>query len=101
MRSAAVEAIQAMRSRVRGRREGNVGLAVVWSELAAVPERLSIANARSWVEWKRRSGFFSRHLRTIFSNGKLIFAFISLNSGGSSFSIAVIVSAIVSRRNAR
>ena len=41
------------------------------------------------------------YLRTIFASGKLIFAFVSLSSSGSSFRIAVIVSAIVSRRNAR
>src|SRR5262249_36752693 len=47
----------------------------------------SSANARSLADWKRRSGFFSKHRLTIFSSCGVTFPFVSLSSGGSSFRI--------------
>src|SRR5438552_6736157 len=50
MRSTTVKAIQPTRSRVRGRNAGSVAIVSVWLELVDVPERLSIAKARSLAE---------------------------------------------------
>src|SRR6185503_3502741 len=63
-------------------------------------EGASSANARSVALWKRRAGCFSRHRRTMRSSDGLIVELVALNSGGSSFKIAAMVSADVSRRNA-
>jgi hypothetical protein len=49
------------------------------------------------VDWNRRSGFFSRHRRTMRSSDGLMFGLDSVSSSGSSLRIADIVSAIVSR----
>ena len=61
----------------------------------------SSAKARSFADWKRCSGCFSRQRRTMRSSPGETGVVISLSSGGSSFRIAVIVSAAVSWRKAR
>src|SRR5262245_6970860 len=55
-------------------------------------DKASSAKQRSLADWKRCSGFFSKQRRTILSKAGLIFAFISLSSGGISFKIAFITS---------
>ena len=65
------------------------------------PERCSRSNAMSLAEWKRDSGFFSRQCCTMRSSAGETLRLVSLNSGGSSFKIALIVSAAVSPWNAR
>src|SRR5215471_13185748 len=58
-----------------------------------VPDRDSRSNARSWADWNRRSGFFSRQWRTMRSRPGEIAWFVTERSGGSSFRIADMVSA--------
>src|SRR6266545_5789535 len=64
-------------------------------------DKASRAKPRSRADWKRRSGFFSRQRRTIFSSAGETFAFISPSSGGSSFKIALITSATEAPLKAR
>src|SRR5690242_11013182 len=65
----------------------------------------SRSKAMSCADWKRWAGCFSRQWRTIRSSaGEILLAAIPERegkSGGSSFRIAVIVSALVLRLNAR
>jgi len=65
-----------------------------------VPVAVSRAKARSRADWNRFSGFFSRQCR---STGTRAAASAPIDEGsrGSSLRIAVIVSAAVSRANAR
>src|SRR6266545_6547429 len=65
------------------------------------PVSVSRSKARSWAEWKRCSGFFSRQWRTIRSSPGEIFRLVSERSGGSSRRIADIVSAVESAWKAR
>ena len=69
--------------------------------VASVPESALNANDKSRADWKRCSGLFSRHRRTIRSSAGETRCAGSDSSGGSSFKTAVIVSTAVSRRNAR
>src|SRR5262245_36700388 len=64
-------------------------------------DKASSAKLRSCAEWKRRSGCFSKHRRTIFSSCGLTFVFVSPSSGGSSFKIAFITSTANSPPKAR
>src|SRR5437867_595690 len=50
MSSTTVDAIHKRRSRVRGRNAGDADILIVWPELVAAPEMLSIAKARSLAE---------------------------------------------------
>jgi len=59
------------------------------------------SNARSCAEWNRSSGFFSRQWRITRSRPGWTFLFVAERSGGSSRRMADIVSAAVSRWNAR
>ena len=77
---------------------GNAATAL---ELTDVPENASSANATSRAVWNRSAGFFSRQWRTIRSSAGDRSVFDVDSSGGSSRRIAVIVSAAVSRLNAR
>jgi hypothetical protein len=61
------------------------------------PAAVSRPKAKSRADWKRSSGFFSRQWRTMRSRTGLRAPLLSAISGGSSFRIAVIVSAVVSR----
>ena len=65
------------------------------------PDSAWRSNARSCAEWKRSSGFFSRQWRTTRSRPGATFLFVAERSGGSSRRIADMVSAAVSRWNAR
>ena len=59
------------------------------------------SNARSCAEWNLSSGFFSRQWRITRSSPGCTFLFVAERSGGSSRRIADMVSAAVSRWNAR
>src|SRR6266705_551880 len=61
----------------------------------------SRAKARSCADLNRSSGFFSRQCRTTRSSPGERLRLVSANSGGSSFTIAFIVSAADSLWNAR
>jgi hypothetical protein len=65
------------------------------------PATADKSKARSWAEWKRCSGFFSRQWRTMRSSAGEMSPFAAERSGGSSLRIADIVSAEESRRKAR
>ncbi len=62
---------------------------------------LSMANARSRADWKRRSGIFSRQRRTTRSRAGVTAPADGSNSAGSSRRMAVMVSGAVSRWKAR
>src|SRR5215467_13899286 len=67
----------------------------------SVPDSADNANDKSFADWKRCSEFFSRQRRTIRSSAGEIGCDAATGSAGSSLRTAVIVSAGVSRRNAR
>ena len=89
-----------MRSGTRPTRSLLVGASTV-GRGAEAPDSDSRSNARSCAEWNRSSGFFSRQWRTTRSSPGCTFLFVAERSGGSSRRIADIVSAAVSRWNAR
>ena len=85
----------------KDRRAGRASAAVVLAPAGLEPDRASIANARSRADWKRSFGFFSRHRRIIRLSAGEASSRGPDSSGGSCVRIAVIVSAAVSRSNAR
>jgi hypothetical protein len=68
---------------------------------AEASDKASSANARSLAVWNRAAGLFSRQRSTMRRRAGGIARPVPPRSGGSSLRIAVIVSAGVSRRNAR
>jgi hypothetical protein len=64
-------------------------------------EKASNANPRSKADWKRSSGAFSRQRRMTLSTAGGIFICSAENSAGSSFKMALSVSADVAPLNAR
>src|SRR5260370_11157845 len=73
--------------------------------LDSVPDKVPNAKDRSRADWKRCSGLFSRHLRTMRSSAgetRRVESDDAVDkSGGSYFKTAVMVSAVVSRRKTR
>lgn len=70
-------------------------------ELLLMLLRVSISKARSWADWKRSAGFFSRQCRTMRSSAGETLALISTKSGGSSLRMALRMSADESPLKAR
>ena len=63
--------------------------------------KASSANARSRIDWNLAPGLFSRQRSTMRDAAGGMARSKALNSGGASFAIAIIVSIVVSPRNAR
>src|SRR5260370_37500172 len=73
--------------------------------LDSVPDKVPNAKDRSRPDWKRCSGLFSRHLRTMRSSAgetrRVESDDAGDKSGGAYFKTAVVVAAVVSRRKTR
>jgi hypothetical protein len=84
-----------------GREDGGAGAKPLPGREGAAPAVDWSANARSWADWKRSPGCFSRQRRTIDPTAEGRSGTSRPKSGGSSFKIAFKDSTLEARAKAR